>query len=178
MTTTAVVAEILVAGAEALIWVVLIALSIIQPRNFSWLGRLKDWTTPLTPVVVAVAYALGIIVDRVADSLFKYLFGGTSDPADLRLQVLARGDKVTDFLEYIRSRIRVARVTTLNLAVIMVALPIFLKVNTVATCCQIAAAVLALGGLTIASVYTTRRIGRTYDTRLAQAVALPPPVKK
>ena len=180
MTTTAVFAEILVGGVEALIWVALVALTIAQPSkaDYEAIGKLHVWAAPIAPVLLVLAYALGIVVDRVADSLFKKIFGKTSDPADLRLQVLARGDKVTDFLEYIRSKIRVARVTTLNLAAITVAAGFFLGLCTSASCCQIFATIAVLLVLTGASLFTTLRIGETYDTRLRQAVALPPPAKK
>jgi hypothetical protein len=177
VTTTAVFAEILVGGVEALIWV---ALTIAQPSkaDYQAIAKLHNWATSIAPVLLAVAYALGIVVDRVADSLFKKIFGKTSDPSNLRLQVLARGDKVTDFLEYIRSKIRVARVTTLNLALITVAMGFFLALCTSASCTQFFATIAVLLVLTGASLFTTLRIGHTYEKRLEQAVALPPPAKK
>ena len=167
-------------GVEALIWVVLVALTIAQPSkaDYQAIAKLHNWATPIAPVLLAVAYALGIVVDRVADSLFKKIFGKSSDPADLRLKVLARGDKVTDFLEYIRSKIRVARVTTLNLVAITVAMGFFLALCTSASCTQFFATMAVLLALTGASLFTTLRIGKTYDTRLQQAVALPPAAKK
>src|ERR1051325_4746801 len=180
MTTTAVLAEMRVGGIQALIWVVLIALSIAQPsqKHAYAILALKDWAVPATPVLVAIAYALGIVVDRIADSTFKHIFGKSSDPADLRLQVLARGDKVTDFLEYIRSRIRVSRVATLNLFVITIAAGFALRLCTRASWYQTIAALIMLTVLTVCSLYTTLRIGETYEARLRQAAALPPPVKK
>ena len=175
MTTTALFAEMLVGGVEALIWVALIAISIARPSNADAKAilALKDWATPVTPVLLGVAYALGIVVDRVADSLFKVL--GMAARAEQRLEVLARGDKVTEFLEYIRSRIRVARVTTLNLFLITIFAGVALKRCTVASTWQIVWTVATLAVLTLGALFATLRIGRTYEKRLGQAVALPAP---
>ena len=175
MTTTAVFAEMLVAGIEAAVWIVLLALAIAKPNkvDIARLAPLKEWAALITTFVLALAYALGIIVDRVADSLFKVIFTKSShDPSLLRLQVLARGDKVTDFLEYIRSRIRVARSTTVNLAITTIALGMFLARCTAASHWQIVAAVLTLAGLTSVAAFAAVRIGRAYDKRIKQAAAM------
>src|SRR5215210_5337854 len=78
MTSTAIFAEILVVGFQAAIWLGLIFLLIADSkwRNIdtvlgaatSW----KDWATLITVFVIGLAYALGIIVDRLADSISSY----------------------------------------------------------------------------------------------------------
>lgn len=180
MTTTAVFVEILVGGVEALIWVVLLALAIVQPSKADAAALLdhKEWAAPIVPVLLALAYALGIVVDRLADSLFKPLIPVAAKEASLRFTVLARGDKVTDFLEYIRSRLRVARVTALNLAIVALTAPICLHLCTTASLYQILATSVVLEVLMFASLYTMWRIGDTYKRRLVEASELPPAAKK
>jgi hypothetical protein len=196
MTTTAVFAEMLVAGIEAMVWIALIALAIAQPReaDIQRLAALKDWVALITAVVLAFAYGLGIVVDRVSDSLFNTLLKAEPkrdstehpDPAKrnearekeearivrLRLHVLARGDKVTDFIEYIRSRIRVARSTTINLALTTVSAEAFLLTCTRASPWQVSASVFALGSLTAVAAFAAFRINRAYDKWVALAGAV------
>jgi hypothetical protein len=178
MTTTAVFAEVLVAGIEATVWLVLLAFAIAQPDKFdiSRLAPLKEWAVLITTFTLALAYAIGIIVDRVADTLFKAFFRKTpSDVPMMRLQVLARGDKVTDFVEYIRSRIRVSRATMVNLAVTAIVLPVFLRRCTAATSLQIVAAFLVLVALTGVAAFAAVRIGQAYDARVKEAATMPLP---
>lgn len=180
MTTTAVFAEMLVAGIEALIWIALLALAIFCPKvgnssiaiDVHLLKALKDWATLATTIVLAVAYGVGVVVDRVADSIFSEIFGDSCDVSLLRLLVLARSDKVTDFLEYIRSRIRVARSTTINLAVTTIVVPVFLTRCTQASDCRKLAAVVVLTALTLASAFAGIRINETYDKRIRQAAVM------
>jgi hypothetical protein len=175
VTTTAIFAEILVAGIGAVIWIVLIALAIAKPQkaDLAGLEHMKEWATLITTIVLALSYGLGTVVDRAADSLFKVLVGKSgSDQALLRLQVLARGDKVTDFVEYIRSRIRVSRSTTLNLAVTTVVMPVFLKRCLEPSHCQLLVTELVLASLTVLAAFAAVRIGDAYDKRVKEAAAM------
>ena len=175
MTTTAVFAEILVAGLGAVVWIVLIALAIAKPAkaDLARLEHLKEWATLITTFVLALSYALGTVVDRVADSLFKNRFGKSApDQSLLRLQVLARGDKVTDFVEYIRSRIRVSRSTTLNLAVTTIVMPVCLVRCLDPSAGQIVVCELVLAGLTVLAAFAAVRIGHAYDKRVKEAAAM------
>jgi hypothetical protein len=181
MTTTAVFAEMLVAGIEAMVWIGLLVLAIACPKvgnssivlDVDALNALKEWVTLITTIFLALAYGVGIVVDRVADSLFSEFFrDSSSDVSLLRLHVLARGDKVTDFLEYIRTRMRVARSTTVNLALTVIVAPVFLTRCTQASPCQTLAAVMVLSALTSASAFAGLRIAGTYDKRVRQAAVM------
>jgi len=186
MATTAVFAEMLVAGIEAVVWMMLFALAIIgREAEIGLLLPLKDWAPLITASLVAIAYGLGVVIDRVSDSLFKVLLKAepkktrtTSEEENedktirLRLLVLARGDKVTDFVEYIRSRIRVARATTFNLALTTVAMEAFLLRCTRALPWQVSASVLVLAGLTGLSAFAAFRIGRAYEKWLKAAAVM------
>ena len=82
MTTTAIFAELLVTGLQAIVWLVLASLSV---AGLTWIDvgtvatRFKDWASLISVFVLGFAYALGIIVDRVADSLFYPMDKGLRD---------------------------------------------------------------------------------------------------
>jgi bis(5'-nucleosidyl)-tetraphosphatase len=137
MGTTAIFAEILIIGLEALVWIVLALLA--------WFGGDKVDLVPLASnealvllVVVASAYVLGVLVDRLADSTLLWL-----DPRidcrlkrwrsnrlehvnAMRLRLMAPDLGVAPFLEYQRSRVRVARGTVFNLFLTVVAANMYL----------------------------------------------------
>jgi hypothetical protein len=68
MVTTAVVAEIVVAGLQAAAWLTLVVLTVF---GVDWIhpSDVADWTALITLLVIATAYMLGVIVDRLADNL-------------------------------------------------------------------------------------------------------------
>jgi hypothetical protein len=114
--TTAIVAELLVIGIEALVWVFLMAAAIVGYDDFT--GVASKWPQWAAAALIPLAYALGIIVDRVADRAVKPLLKKYPDIDALRLKVLTLDNAVTKFVEYIRSRFRIARATALNFALI------------------------------------------------------------
>jgi hypothetical protein len=199
MTTTAVFAEMLVAGIEAMVWIALIVLAIAQPceADIQRLAPLKDWVALITAILLAIAYGLGAVIDRVSDSLFDWRINKwvttllannerawkeTESEEEarkkkahirwLRLQVLARGDDVTEFMDYTRSRFRVARATTINLALTTIAIEAFLMRCTRASPWQISMSVVLLASLTLLSAFAAIRIRQTHDTWLTQAATM------
>jgi 8-oxo-dGTP pyrophosphatase MutT (NUDIX family) len=134
VSTTAVVAEILIVGLEAEAWLAVLLL-VVFGQGWVDPDTLAKFGSVLLLVVVAAAYGLGVIVDRASDSIFKRLedtafgawlnrrFGRSSAEMELparvrtmRFAVLAKGGGVATFLDYQRSRMRVVRGTALNLA--------------------------------------------------------------
>lgn len=78
MTTTAIFAEILTVGFQALAWMALTVWVIVtwkvpecqaETMLEDWLAVAKDWAALITLLAVAFAYTAGVIVDRVADRL-------------------------------------------------------------------------------------------------------------
>ena len=134
MATTAVFAEILIVGLQVEAWIVLLLLSIFG-TEWIHLSQVKDFATLLTVVVLALAYVLGIILDRLADTLLdrfektgpgKRVKARLSKNAELekpakvatmRMKVMLESDGATRFLDYQRSRWRIARATVVNLAI-------------------------------------------------------------
>jgi hypothetical protein len=136
MTTTAIFAEIIVVGLQCVAWILVLVLGLF---GTDWIdpAQLRAWAALATIVVVAAAYAVGVIVDRLADDLFlaaialgrrlrgegsgstaETLKSVTDERLDLQLMrftVADASEGLGRFLDYQRARIRVARATTFNL---------------------------------------------------------------
>lgn len=192
MTTTAVFAEIIVVGLEAEAWLALLILAIFG-ADWVDIGALDEWTALVTILVLAVAYVLGIIVDRVADTVVSPLGkrpasartpasgkNGRDDDAggtgfqDKRLLILYKsgGDGMAKFLDYQRSRMRVARGTVLNTAIAIPAVVAFLTAETDASFGWIVGA--ALTGVFVLAVafHVNGRINHAYQKNLEAAYSI------
>jgi hypothetical protein len=116
-------AELLVAGIQASVWVVFLAAAVL---GTGWISRslFAGWELLLGLVVLAFVYALGVVVDRIADRVFNHsdrairkdLLGeeNVSEVGAWRLEVMARKPELAADLSYARSRGRILRATTLN----------------------------------------------------------------
>ena len=179
MTTTALFAEILVAGVQALLWIGLLSVVVLRrlgiEETISWTD-LEVWIVPITVGLLTLAYTLGIVVDRVADSVMGWIY----DRFRTRLKragkkqslVRQEGSGATaEFLEYQRSRLRVARATCLNVALTIVVTLIAVPLDPSAwRLLALLAGILAL--LFPAVLFAWVRIQEAYDRRLRDAVKL------
>src|SRR3954453_13587104 len=103
-------------------WISLLVLAIFG-REWIDLSAVESFAAVVTILLVGLAYAIGVLIDRVADALMLKAFvvprpRPVDKPAGIdrmRLLVLARDDGVARFMDYQRSRMRVGRVTVLNL---------------------------------------------------------------
>ena len=178
MATTAIVAEILIVGLEASAWLTLLVLTIF---GTGWIdvGVLEGWQALVTIVVLAGAYVLGILVDRAADSAHKALEGRrpgrvVDKPASIATMRLAamQVSGVATFVDYQRSRLRIARATVLNLVLALPAVVLFLASRTSAGATVIAVAALVLAAAATLAHLAYRRIEVAYVSRLSDAYAL------
>lgn len=175
MVTTAVFAEIIVAGLQAAAWITLVVLAVF---GFGWAdpAAIAGWSALVTLLVLAVAYMLGVMIDRLADNLVMRLDRHrppvpVDKPApveDMRMATLAKDDGVARFLDYQRSRMRIARVTLLNLLLLVPALVAFLTLRTRAEIHEVAIVVLVI----LAAAELARRVYRNiecaYISRLSE----------
>lgn len=147
MATTAVFTEILVVGLQVEAWIVLAVLSVFGTEWVD-LAEVKDFAALVTVIVVALAYVLGIVVDRLADTLldgFEKTKRGKgikwrmsknrklAKPTKLskmRMAVMHESEGMSRFLDYQRSRWRVARGTVVNLAILGPMAALYLVVQT------------------------------------------------
>jgi|GEM_PF-2107901 len=198
MTSTTLFAEILVVGLQAALWLGLLFLLIANSIgiNSDIVGtaqRLKEWAVLITIFAVGLAYTLGIVVDRLADSVVSYLekelFPDETPPDKtddklkedalivelpssvglMRMCVMSKSPEMTKFLEYIRSRLRIARSTTFNL-VPTIALVILLACPRNYLWFHVA--YFGGQGLLVLSVFVSHRISESYYSRLSDAYDL------
>jgi 8-oxo-dGTP pyrophosphatase MutT (NUDIX family) len=188
MSTTAVFAEILIVGLEAEAVLALIVLALFPGASLDT-GGAKDFAALTTVAALAGAYVLGILADRAADSAFGALertraglwlnrvFGECSLSDDrpasiskMRIRVMKDGGGIAEFLDYQRSRMRVARGTALNL---LVGLPfglVYLARSDHGVWQVVAAAVLGLA-LLVLSLFASERIRSAWVRRLCEGYA-------
>jgi 8-oxo-dGTP pyrophosphatase MutT (NUDIX family) len=174
MATTALFAELLVIGLQAEAWLILAVLLFIDPATVPW-ASLDRWTALLTVALVAAAYSLGIIVDRFADRLMRLSKRPKSSPVSaglMRLTVLKESEALAGFLDYLRSRVRVARGTTLNLIIGGCLLMAFLARRTDLSGTGLASVVGLLIVLVAVAAFASMSINGAYIRRLSQAYVL------
>lgn len=129
MNTTLLFVEIVIAGLQSLLWVALLTLSL---TGVEWLKNvsiqdLGEWSFLVSALFFSLAYSLGILVDRSAKFIFsfwdnrlqkRYLIGKTQSMAALRFRL--ENESLNKHLEYIRTRMRIARSSALNFFLITV----------------------------------------------------------
>jgi hypothetical protein len=183
--TTAVFVEILIIGLQACAWV---ALALADLFGTAWIApeALKGWEDAALITGLAGAYVLGIFVDRAADSAYGWLLlkpwgrrlAGVAKRKPFegqgrkRLYVLAKSEGIARFVDYQRSRVRIARATVLNAFLILLFGVVFLATRTPAS----AGAVLLAAGagvvLWIVLLRLAERIAGAADARLDDAYDL------
>jgi len=182
MATTALFVEILVVGMEALVWVTLIILALGGGSSVKWvLNALDQQSAMMTPMVLGLAYVLGVLMDRAADSLLhkidKKVHGAIKHPASvsvMRFTVQMESPATAAFLDYVRSRLRISRTTSLNLILIILAATGF----SLSPSCKfnrhsILIPTFSLGLPFLAlSIFAWVRIAQTYNERLQEAYNL------
>lgn len=184
MATTAIVAETLIIGLETLVWLSLLVIALVDIFWFKRSGY-KDWLQPAhvggwvvlaSTLAVAAAYVAGVLVDRLADSVQTGLGnrwrGRAVDKpariAKMRLATMRDGGDVAKFLEYQRSRFRIARATAVNSLFAVAAVPFFLWDSNVDVSAVIVVAA-ALLLVAVGSQMAFRRIEVAYVTWLSDA---------
>ena len=123
MNTTNFYIELLVIGTHSLIGFSLFVLSYIDPKKIDF-PKLLSINSAL--IILAIAYIIGIIVDRLSDRLLvkkdkrikeKYKVEGLPRMLTRRFYILIRSKDVYDQLEYARIRLRIARASTINFVI-------------------------------------------------------------
>jgi len=131
MSTTNLFVELLVIGVAAAIWVLLLVLASF---GYSWVPVERILSPAALIPLLSLTYVLGIVTDRLADSLFELLWGrhirasvyddDTTYFHDRR-SILARGSPSAELAEYARSRVRICRGWAFNLVFVIVAFDVF-----------------------------------------------------
>lgn len=179
MSLTAVFAELLIVGVQGTVWLFLFILVLF---GYEWLDddlleALADFPELLFVVYFALAYTLGITIDRIADSTLSfydktfrqnYLPGNLPTVPRMRLYLMEKSPTAHTYIDYIRSRMRIARSTMFNLVIIFLAFNLLTVVRLADvidfnTYISISFSLLFFIGT---SFIVWRRIARTYYKRL------------
>ncbi|HUU40651.1 MAG TPA: hypothetical protein VMW42_06915 [Desulfatiglandales bacterium] len=189
MSTTALFFEILIIGIQALIWILLFVLAFVGPVSLGkTIQMMEPWQMPLSVALMAAAYTVGLILDRLADACFmamKPLLYSKPKAVllrslwvqdrvenaglDERMKVLSHEGRSVEFLEYIRSRLRIVRATFLNILLILIALTVLIcRISTPAW--KPLFILWVIGLFVIICVYFSwAMLQLTYEDRLVQA---------
>ncbi len=131
MSTTNLFVELVVIGVGAFVWVVLLVLSMFW---YHWVPIDRLLTPAAVIPLLSIIYVLGIVSDRVADVLFAVLWARTLRGrrfTDIetyyaaRRNILTKSERLSELLEYGRSRLRICRGWVLNAFVILVSFNVF-----------------------------------------------------
>lgn len=183
MATTALFVEILVIGIQANVWVVLafVYLTGITPDFPS------GWKDAVTVFALAESYTLGIVIDRIADSAYVAVFrpkekdGKEKDRkvpfSTMRLRILKENEQLAGFLDYQRSRLRIARATVFNCVLVVIAVALGEAVHCLKGDLSAAGVAGPTAGVAAAllfplALYAAGRINDAYEKRLAEAYAM------
>ena len=131
MNTTDLFVELIITGIGALAWLILLFFSAF---GVSSIEVDKLVSVPVLIPLLSLAYVLGIVIDRVSDSLFENLWGkklfgqfykNRTDYFDDRTYIYVHAAKLADLMEYGRSRMRICRGSALNAVLLLVSLNLF-----------------------------------------------------
>lgn len=125
MSTTNLFVELIVVGVGAFLWVLLIVLGVsLEP-----ISSIKDLLKlELFIPLLSLIYVLGIVVDRVADTIFDHFWGkkirnsifpDRNEYYKARSMIFSSSDSISELLEYNRSRLRICRGWSLNSVMII-----------------------------------------------------------
>ncbi len=183
MATTVLIAEILIIGIQSLVWIACLVFALF---DLSWfdLQVLNGWETLATLFLLAIAYSLGVLIDRTSDSLFwrvdkhirkKEIPKNFPAVWEMRLFITSKDAGIANFLEYVRSPLRIARSTTFNIALTIIA-SVILRVKILASdngiiyTDRVMIFILVVGVLLlIATFLSWKRFMETYYRRLYQS---------
>lgn len=138
MSTTLLYVEILIIGILASVWISLSVFSTVGPPPTDAVGFPELHPAILATAYLACCYALGIVIDRIADFAFSFtkiaervldircikrICDSVSEHGNetVRFQVAIKESRATDSLDYLRSRLRISRATTVNAVPLLLA---------------------------------------------------------
>lgn len=129
MSTTLLFVELLIAGFQVLVWFLILILTVF---GYEWVFSIQkqnwgNWQILISATLLALVYVFGILFDRLADLIFSkwerplaYKLFPKRAPetfAVIRFQIAKGNDYLSNQLEYTRSRMRIARASSLNFAI-------------------------------------------------------------
>lgn len=134
MNTTLLFVEVSIAGLQGLVWLGLLAMLFFGVPSFqnNAMQNLSDWAFLITTLILSFSYSLGIVIDRAANVLYSFwdekiqrqYKASTNSLSVARFRL--ENESLNKQLDYVRSRMRIARSSSLNFFLITVFLVIFI----------------------------------------------------
>ena len=122
METTTLYVELIVIGLESSIWIASFLLYFTDAKYLSTVLELLD-KIPASILLLGILYAVGMVVDRIADIAFARMEEGVRSRAGFQSgSALLIWKNAEDTFRYMRSKIRILRASSLNFPVITIAL--------------------------------------------------------
>ena len=123
MTTTQLFVELLIIGIGAAIWFVLLVAAIFGYRFDIGIPKID---TSLLVVLGSMAYVLGIAIDRLARTLFRFAEKVLAkdrlpNPEEIERYILVSSKELARQIQYNRSRLRICRAWAFNLLLALAA---------------------------------------------------------
>jgi hypothetical protein len=124
MTTTTLIVEILISGILTCLWLLLGTITAFGSGFL--LGAAKDYPEAFAALAIAVAYTVGVTFDRLWDffttrvdeKIRRTYFPADDQLTTVRMQLFGTATALQGYMEYIRSRMRIARAAMCNLPLI------------------------------------------------------------
>jgi hypothetical protein len=128
VSTTALIVEVVIIGAQVLVWMGLAAIALFDVK-LPDLQTLKEWTAPVSLSLIALSYTVGMIFDTMVASFFapwtmrsrRVPWGAhrfPASPARMRVYVMVNHHEASQYLERQFNQSRLLRATVLNLLLI------------------------------------------------------------
>lgn len=122
------------------------------------------------PYQILAAYSAGIVWNRICDEIYSYFenkiilskFNSKEDYISARLKVILHGAPVKNYLETLRSLLRVSRVFSITSVIYSISVPFFLLGLNDMPPSQILLIMIILILFTIASIYAWYKFQRSY----------------
>ncbi len=176
MSTTLLFAELLIIGLQTTVW---LSLLIMDIWGYKWLSALQtiglsDWQTVIVVLALSFVYVLGITFDRFADLIFsrwdkrirdKIIPNAPLPIAVMRFELGKDNEYLNRQFEYTRSRIRIARASSINFALTTLLAILFVLIHLQGNPGQIGYLIFLLvfgGFLVCITLYTWHKLERTY----------------
>ncbi len=181
MSTTTIFIEHLISGALTLLAILfgVAATGIIQLTDVRTILELESFSAILG---IAFAYPLGIFIDNVADKILESPDSkmrnksGLKKGATARLMMISKGSSLANFMNYRRTRIRIARSSAVNFAFLTLCVVTFLiaRRSEIGSITNMTVGVVLIGGLalTLFALYSWYEISRNYHDRTAEFIKL------
>jgi hypothetical protein len=131
MSTTDLFVELIIIGMGSAIWIFFLIASIF---GLSWIDSSKFLSLTTLIPFLSLTYVVGIVFDRVADTLFEWIWAkkllsnyyeNKDDFHDDRRIVYIHEGRLASLLEYGRSRLRICRGWALNSSLILLTFNLF-----------------------------------------------------